>query len=375
MFRFVTKSSFIIGVLIGVFLAVLVKVSNRRPKTDSEPIPRPFDILQYNTWFKDKKLIRRQISFDSLRYGSDKYVLESSYLQTQVNVYCLVLVKSTKNANAVKQTWGKHCNKIQLLNITSDKMKIPIKRDKNDSLWVLLCKTLKAVPDDFQWILTVYDYTFVLVENLRLFLASLNPDNKYYLGHPVRFWSTIYNMGQAGYVLSRGSINALKQKFNETESCSKTLTYRNQEDYYLGQNLALLNITPLDTRDKEGLSTFHPYNLYHVFFPGEDYYKFSVYPHKCCSRYSIAFQAIEGDKMYTYYYLLYTVQLFRDGHFGNKLPSKQFTDDEVWKQFLKERNVSENITSEQYYKIWENLVDDPTSFAKHMKHEDYFDYA
>jgi hypothetical protein len=154
MFRFVTKSSFIIGVLIGVFLAVLVKVSNRRPKTDSEPIPRPFDILQYNTWFKDKKLIRRQISFDSLRYGSDKYVLESSYLQTQVNVYCLVLVKSTKNANAVKQTWGKHCNKIQLLNITSDKMKIPIKRDKNDSLWVLLCKTLKAVPDDFQWILT-----------------------------------------------------------------------------------------------------------------------------------------------------------------------------------------------------------------------------
>jgi hypothetical protein len=37
--------------------------------------------------------------------------------------------------------------------------------------------------------------------------------------------------------------------------------------------------------------------------------------------------------------------------------------------------VSENITSEQYYKIWENLVDDPTSFAKHMKHEDYFDYA
>jgi hypothetical protein len=86
-------------------------------------------------------------------------------------------------------------------------------------------------------------------------------------------------------------------------------------------------------------------------------------------------QAIEGDKMYTYYYLLYTVQLFRDGHFGNKLPSKQFTDDEVWKQFLKERNVSENITSEQYYKIWENLVDDPTSFAKHMKHEDYFDYA
>jgi hypothetical protein len=42
-------------------------------------------------------------------------------------------------------------------------------------------------------------------------------------------------------------------------------------------------------------------------------------------------QAIEGDKMYTYYYLLYTVQLFRDGHFGNKLPSKQFTDDEVKK--------------------------------------------
>jgi predicted small secreted protein len=47
MFRFVTKSSFIIGVLIGVFLAVLVKVSIRRPKTDSEPIPSRGGTNQY----------------------------------------------------------------------------------------------------------------------------------------------------------------------------------------------------------------------------------------------------------------------------------------------------------------------------------------
>lgn len=40
---------------------------------------------------------------------------------------------------------------------------------------------------------------------------------------------------------------------------------------------------------------------------------------------------------------------------------------QVWMEFLKSRNLSTNLTSEQYYKAWEDLIDDPTSFAQKMK--------
>lgn len=47
----------------------------------------------------------------------------------------------------------------------------------------------------------------------------------------------------------------------------------------------------------------------------------------------------------------------------------------MWKDFLKSQKVYEfNISSEQYYKLWENLVNDPNSFASSMKKEELFDY-
>lgn len=41
------------------------------------------------------------------------------------------------------------------------------------------------------------------------------------------------------------------------------------------------------------------------------------------------FQAIEGDKMYTYYYLLYTLQIFLDGKLGNRPPVNVIPEDKV----------------------------------------------
>lgn len=65
---------------------------------------------------------------------------------------------------------------------------------------------------------------------------------------------------------------------------------------FSGKHLSKLNITATDTRDSEGLSTFHPYNLFITFFPGDsrNYYSTSVYPVKCCSKRSITFQVCKG---------------------------------------------------------------------------------
>lgn len=101
-----------------------------------------------------------------------------------------------------------------------------------------------------------------------------------------------------------------------------------------------MNITPTDTRDVRGLSTFHGFNLQKLFFPGStltsNYYKMSVYPVRCCSPHSITFkvllcyqivgfmgnfcvviQVADHDKMYSINYLLYTLQLFESGVLGN----------------------------------------------------------
>ena len=44
---------------------------------------------------------------------------------------------------------------------------------------------------DLQWVLVAGDNTFVLVENLRYFVAPLNPSRSHYLGHAMTFWAQV----------------------------------------------------------------------------------------------------------------------------------------------------------------------------------------
>ncbi|KAG5890617.1 hypothetical protein JTB14_005125 [Gonioctena quinquepunctata] len=355
----------LIGLISGIFIAKTCKHSVKR---STSTIPT------YNRWFQNQGLIKKHILWDTLRYNHNlEHTTEANYLFHKIRILCVILVRSEKNAKASESTWAKGCNHVQFIEIKTRNKPVPIKRIKEQSSWILLCKNLKNISGEYDWVLIVNDNSFVIMENLRYYLAPLEATAKYYLGYAVTFWSTIYNSAQAGYVISRGTVDAFREKFTQTD-CS-TNTYWNREDFYLGRHLSSLNITPIDTRDPEGFSRFHPHNWHQLFFPGEDYYKTSVFPTKCCSKRSISFQAIEADKMYTYHYLLYTLQIFSYGNLGNR-PLPHITDDkEVWRTFLRERNIhNDNITSEQYYKVWEDLVNDPTSFGANMKKENNFDY-
>lgn len=125
--------------------------------------------------------------------------------------------------------------------------------------------------------------------------------------------------------------------------------------YSVGKHLLRMNITPTDTRDVRGLSTFHGFNLQKLFFPGStlmsNYYKMSVYPVQCCSPHSITFkvsrvtkivgflsnfcvvQVADCDKMYTIHYLLYTLQLFESGVLGN-VPATTIVPEENVSRYL-----------------------------------------
>ncbi|CAH1996631.1 unnamed protein product [Acanthoscelides obtectus] len=358
---------FCLGLIIGLYLGCK-SATNKAIKSsiDSHMIKH---IPSYDNWSLKRGIQRKVLPWDALRYSNITFILEADVLFKEINVLCLIIVRNNKNVQAAENTWARGCNNIHYVEtVSTDKKKLPGMRTKEHSSWILLCKVLLDIHHKHDWVLVVNDNTFAIMENLKYYLAPLNPLDKYYLGYAVKFWNTIYNSNEAGYILSKAAIKAFQKAYSEKECLNHA--YWNREDFYLGKYLAKLNITPSDAKDKEGLSIFHPYSWYHVFFPGGNYYKTSVFSVKCCSKHSITFKAVEGDKMYTYHYLLYKLQIFTQGTLGNLPYESDVPDEHIWRTFLKERNIhDENITADQYYKVWTNLINDPTSFAAHMKKE------
>lgn len=309
MYRFFVRILFVISFCTGILFGVLYSyLSVQKCDTNSDYTKAPTN-ANYSKWFAAKGLRRQKVPLDDLRYGTRKHYSESQYLFDNVDIFCVILVRNKKNAIAANNTWAQNCNKVEFIytfNGNEKRKMIPTKKTKENSSWTILCRGLQKLPSTSHWYFVLNDSTFAVLENLRLILASLNPNKGHYIGHAVKFWGTTYNMGQAGYVLSKKTLNILKSRLENT-SCIADITYMNQEDLYLGKIqlvnfllrctfvfvgkvLSTFNITPIDTRDSQGLTTFHSFNWQHEFFPNINYYKFSIYPVVCCSIQSVTFQ-------------------------------------------------------------------------------------
>ncbi|KFM62570.1 hypothetical protein X975_10223, partial [Stegodyphus mimosarum] len=66
----------------------------------------------YNLWLQKKNLTRQLISEEILSYSKNTHSLhtENSFLHNETPVLCLIFVNSHKGAEAIKETWAKHCN-------------------------------------------------------------------------------------------------------------------------------------------------------------------------------------------------------------------------------------------------------------------------
>lgn len=234
MFRPVTLVYFGIGFLFGILSVIYLKSNSIKPAEfcmKSAKLENP----SYDKWFEKSGYTKKAISIDELRYSNKSFNLESNFLSEQVKVLCVVLIKNEEYAKAASETWMKQCNDVLRVKMFAENKKMPTRKTKETSSWALLCKAILTTNSkDFDWLVVVNDNTFVILENLRLLVASLDPNKGHYLGHAVTFWSVTYNAGQAGYVLSKKSVDVLKQKFNTTNSCIIGTTYLNKEDFYLG---------------------------------------------------------------------------------------------------------------------------------------------
>lgn len=238
MYHFFVRIIFLVGFLSGFFLAVFVL---KQKSQNNRTLIKTLNDTVYQKWFASTRLVRKKVSFDQLRYGNNSLRTEAKFLHEKVKILCLILVRNAKNAEAAKHTWGKGCNSIEYVNVQSkNKRKIvPVRKTKEQSSWILLCKALLSV-QKHNWIIIVNDNSFVILENLRRLVAALDYKKGHYLGHAVTFWTTTYNTGQAGYVLSWGSVEAIRSKFTSSQFCTSEITYLNQEDMYLGKQLYII---------------------------------------------------------------------------------------------------------------------------------------
>uniref|UniRef100_A0A1Y1N1R7 Hexosyltransferase n=1 Tax=Photinus pyralis TaxID=7054 RepID=A0A1Y1N1R7_PHOPY len=225
---------FVIGFLIALFLSV-IQPKNKLPTHHASL----HDL--YEPWFVKQNLRRYRKTFDTLRYSGQTFLTESTYLYNKIEIACLVLVRRIKYVKAAQMTWGTQCNHLEFINLKPTKNKLPSKKNITNSAWYLLCKNLSNLPDTFHWVLVLNENTFALLENLRYLVAPLNSSAQYYLGHSMVFWGIRYNSGQAGYLISNGTLSALKRKVKE-DSCSSDSVFWNLEDYYLGEYCVLVEL-------------------------------------------------------------------------------------------------------------------------------------
>lgn len=175
----------------------------------------------------------------------------------------------------VRSTWGKRCDGyLAISNVTDHSMSTihvepnrPNWSEKYDEMWVkaqLMWKLVGSMLlDDYDYFLIGGDDLYVIVENLRVFLAR--PDIRtlggadgrkpVYLGRVLNQNQYIrFNTGGAGYLLNAAAAAALYRKMDDDECLPGVST--SMEDVLVGQCLRYAGIYPVvDTSDYEDMDT------------------------------------------------------------------------------------------------------------------------
>lgn len=382
--RFSLKNCvFIVGFAIGVALAFLLK----REAVFSKGVCSSFkeELSTYDQWFSRKGLSRRLVNYDELVYGKRKGQTEASYLEKKIPIVCVVFVQRLKNAQAIQNTWGKHCSSVEFIGTPNmpkaDNISVPLVKFKPRNAFHLLCDTINYMLEKHKtdpWFLFVYDYMFIVVENLRHFLAPFDHNIAHYFGHPYTFWGQIYNVAESGYVLSNAAMHSIHKIFNSTDKCQEGGKYWKNEDFYLGKHLWIMGIAPVDTRDHIK-DRFHADSLLRL-IPGLhdkliSTSKKSVFPVakglNCCSEKTIAFHGVAADKLYFFEYFIQRLKVFsRPGYLGNLPPSSNESDDQVWIESLKSFGIQKiNISSDDYFSFWKDKLSPPDVFNERIRQE------
>ena len=266
-------------------------------------------------------------------------------------ILCFIMVGKSRHSTrvkAVRETWGKRCDKLIIASNKKDKdlgaIKIHGVRSDYASLWQKLNKTVhfiwKQYRDDYEWFFKVDDDSYVIVENLKEFLASshiqqANANNESLLlgrrinppieafggwrGDVLGFNETglnkdfgdrflkkfgnnatlVFNQGGAGYVMNRKFMSLLVQALDSTD----VLRGKVPEDLAVTITMMYRDVFPRPTRDEQGRERFHPEDPEYMFSKAakrniwltkaHEMIGGLSYGYKCCSKKSITFHHVQ----------------------------------------------------------------------------------
>lgn len=261
-----------------------------------------------------------------------------------IKVLCFIPIISTDHdarALDVRNTWGKRCDKLLFASNVTDSdigaVKINVSTEDWAHLWEKQRETMRHIwevyGNEYDWFMKADLDTYVIVENLKAYLASeeiqSKKDEPLILGRRVsrreekwyqgfdhnktlvdEFLKTSHNkfhytMGGAGYVMNQKYMEKLYKVMDEhfCLSTEKEMTF--PEDVGINFCMGNIGVYPYNTRDELGRERFHlksPEALFNV--DGNDKSAWLYKVHRdvggikggvdCCSPASITFHHVKG---------------------------------------------------------------------------------
>ncbi|VDL74541.1 unnamed protein product [Nippostrongylus brasiliensis] len=191
----------------------------------------------------------------------------------QGSILCWVMTTAVYHKTrlrAINSTWLRRCDAQHILT-NSDRFLDDftpyhtIFSELPDSYFKLFWKTRLAlyyvytnISSEYDWYYKADDDTYVVMENLRSYLATFDPNEPHYIGFRLkrRMKRHGYNAGGSGYIMSRSAMKVFsEQLFHEKTLCP----YHEWEDFAVARCLASVGIYPKDSRDEKHRQRFLPW--------------------------------------------------------------------------------------------------------------------
>lgn len=241
--------SFVLGSIFGVLLTILVLKFIEQN-----------ELLQQTTKPETHTGMFRELPATISQYVN---------LNDSVKILCFVLTHPGNHltkAVAVKDTWGKRCNKLVFISSQEetylDVLKVNVTAETRLFLWQKTKLALSAIYenflDDYDYFLKADDDTWIFMENLRQFLYAYSPEMPIYFGCKLKPFVKQGYMSGSAYVLTR---EALKRFYTRALPHS-SLCYEGSdgaEDTELGSCLQSVGVLAGDSRDDQQRSRFLPF--------------------------------------------------------------------------------------------------------------------
>ncbi|XP_017059489.1 glycoprotein-N-acetylgalactosamine 3-beta-galactosyltransferase 1 [Drosophila ficusphila] len=261
----------------------------------------------------------------------------ATWLKREVRILCLVLTMPSSHATKaarVNRTWGARCNKLIFMSSKTDphlnilKMNIPeYRQNLYAKVRTGMAFAHKHHLNEYDWFLKADDDTYIVMENLRLFLYPYDPESSVYFG--CRFKSSYsqgYMSGGGGYVLSRDALRRLNLfALNSTTTCKLN---GDSEDLQIGHCLQDVGVIAGDTRDFHARHRFLPVSPFQLMPEYEvGSWMDSYFFHKpnrsdCCSASAISFHYVRDVDFEFFEFFLYYLSVFGTHRSQRALPSR-----------------------------------------------------